>query len=179
MAPSKSLYQPKSFNCKGSILKFVNDSRPSLLGWNLFVFLLAFLSIGALYGGGAFTLKPDGSLSQISLSPLDASPFNDCLISGIILFGTFGLMSLLLIWALLKKPQGAWLGKRSPFSDYYFGKTYTVYTGIALIIWIAVQTRIFPAVDRLHTIYTFYGIAIIVLALLPSKPKLYILKEKE
>jgi hypothetical protein len=160
----------------------INKEKPhteSLFWRNLLLFLLAFLSIGALFGGGAFILKPDGSLFQIPVTVLNNSPFSDFFIPGIILFIVFGIVPILLIWLLVKKPASTFWERLNLFTDYYYGWTYTVYTGFALIIWIAVQTRIFNAVDRLHTIYTFYGIAMIVLALLPSVRKLYIHKDKK
>ncbi|HDR03975.1 MAG TPA: hypothetical protein ENN84_01840 [Candidatus Marinimicrobia bacterium] len=133
---------------------------------------MAFLSFEALYGGGAFTLKPDGSLFQIPVSVQEYSPFTDFLIPRTILFVVFGIIPILLVWLLIKKSESAFLERLNLFTGYYYGWTYTVYTGFALIIWIAVQTRIFNVVDRLHTIYTFYGIVLALVALLPSGRKL-------
>jgi hypothetical protein len=52
----------------------------ALLGLELFV------AVGAVYGGVAFVLVPDGSLIQASPQWLAGSPFHDFLWPGVVLF---------------------------------------------------------------------------------------------
>jgi len=134
----------------------------------LLIFLHGFLSLGAIYGGLVFIIKPDGSVYDIPVEILQNSPFANFLIPGIILLVTFGLIPIYIIYALIKKPENKFLQKLNLLSDHHFAWTFSVYIGLALIIWINVQTLIFNAVDALHTIYSTYGILIICIALLPK-----------
>jgi hypothetical protein len=54
-----------------------------------------------------------------------------------------------------------------------FAWTFAVYTGVAQIIWINIQTLILNSVDILHTIYSSLGLLIICFALLPQTRKHY------
>jgi hypothetical protein len=53
---------------------------------NVLLFLLMFLALGAIVGGGALIPSPSGELLKMPLSNLGSSPFNSFLIPGIILF---------------------------------------------------------------------------------------------
>jgi len=134
----------------------------------LLIFLLGFLSIGAFYGGIVFILKPDGSVYDIPTEILQNSPFKNFLIPGIILLVTFGITPVYIIYALIRKPENRFLQKLNLLHDHHFAWTFTIYTGIGLIIWINIQTLIFNSVDALHTIYSTYGILILCIALLPG-----------
>lgn len=72
---------------------------------NIFLFLLGFLGLGAIGGGGALIISPTGELLEMPLSMLEKSPFNSFFIPGVILFLVLGLIPLLLIIVLLKKPE--------------------------------------------------------------------------
>jgi hypothetical protein len=81
----------------------MNTKIPS----NILLILLAFLGVGAWFGGGILIVSPSSKLFGMPLSMLDKSPFADFLIPGIILFVVLGLAPCLLIFALLKKPVSA------------------------------------------------------------------------
>jgi len=72
---------------------------------NILLFLLAFVGIGAGFGGGVLIISPDGKLFGMPLSLLKNSPFNSFLIPGIILFSVLGIVPCALVWALIKKNQ--------------------------------------------------------------------------
>lgn len=55
--------------------------------------LLLLNGIGALYGGYSFIIDPSGKLLGANISWLEASPFTDFLIPGIILFIVLGVGS--------------------------------------------------------------------------------------
>src|ERR1700675_1064190 len=61
----------------------------------LAVALEVFLGLGALFGGGAFILGPDGHLLGMPTKLLAGSPFTSYLIPGIILFTFIGIAPLL------------------------------------------------------------------------------------
>jgi hypothetical protein len=140
---------------------------------NLLIFLLGFLSFGAIFGGMAFILKPDGSIYDMPVEILQNSPFKDFLVPGIILFVTFGLLPVYVIYTLIKKPENKAMEKLNLLPDHHFSWTFSIYIGFALIIWINIQTLILDAVDILHTIYSSLGILIICMALLPKTREIY------
>jgi len=135
---------------------------------NLLVFLLGFLSIGAIYGGLSLIIYPDGSFFEMPINLLHNSPFKNFLLPGIILLVTFGIIPIYTIYAILKKPDNKFLQKLNLLYDYHFSWTFSVYIGLSLIIWINVQTLFFNAVDIIHTVYSSIGILIVCIALLPK-----------
>ena len=140
---------------------------------NILLVLLAFLGLGAIGGGGVFIISPDGKLMGMPLSMLKNSPFNSFLIPGIILFSVLGIVPLLLIQALLKKPESKLAERINFFKDMHWSWSFSVYVGFALIIWIQIQMVFLSAVHWLHTFYMFFAVAIIFVALLPQVRNLY------
>ena len=134
---------------------------------NVLLFLLLFLFLGALFGGGMLALDPSGELLQIPVTILENSPFNNFLIPGLILFTVFGILPALIFYSLLKRPQWTWVNVLNVYSDMYWAWTFTLYVGFALIIWISVQTLIINSVHFVHTGYVLLGISIVCIALLP------------
>jgi uncharacterized membrane protein len=108
--------------------------------------LLAFLGLGALAGGVALVLKPDGSIMQMPASMLAGSPFPDFLVPGLILGGLFGIGS----FAVVE------LGRRdarpAPFLAFAIG--------CGQMIWIVVELMIIKGVSFLHPLYFGVGLAI-------------------
>ena len=148
-------------------MKRINLSR------NLLIILLGFLAVGAFFGGLAFIVRPDGSIYQMPVELLANSPFKNFMLPGIILLTIFGICPFLVIYGLIKKPESKFMNRLNLINDYHFSWTFAVYIGIALIIWINVQTLILNSVDILHTIYSSMGILIICVALLPQTRKHY------
>jgi hypothetical protein len=140
---------------------------------NILLVLLAFLGIGAVFGGGVLIISPDGSLFGMPLSLLENSPFGSFLIPGIILLTILGLMPICTIVALIKKPKSELAERINFFSDMHWAWTYSIYIAFALIIWIQVEMTFLRAVHWSHSFYMFIGIAIIFVALLPQVRSLY------
>jgi len=135
---------------------------------NVLLFLLLFLSLGALYGGAVLILDPSGGLLQMPVIILENSPFNNFLIPGLILFTVLGLLPALVFYSLLKQPQWTWVNVLNVYSDMYWAWTFTLYVGFVLIIWISVQTLLINSVHLVHTGYVLLGLLIVCIALLPS-----------
>lgn len=135
---------------------------------NVLLFLLLFLSLGALFGGVVLVLDPSGELLQMPAIILKNSSFNNFLIPGLILFTILGVFPALVFYSLLKRPQWTWVNVLNLYSDMYWAWTFTLYVGFALIIWISVQTLIINSVYFVHTGYVLLGISIVCIALLPS-----------
>ncbi|MCK9612065.1 MAG: hypothetical protein PHR81_04795 [Bacteroidales bacterium] len=132
------------------------------------IVLLGFLSIGALFGGGALIISPDGELLKMPVSMLESSPFGNFFIPGLILFSVLGIAPGILIYALIKKPQCKLCEILNFFKDMHWAWSYCIYIAFATIIWILVQIYFIQAVVLAHIFYVIYGLLIIFIALLPS-----------
>ena len=141
---------------------------------NIFLIVLGFLALGAIGGGVVFIISPTGELIGIPLSEFKNIPFNSYLIPGIILFSVLGLIPLLLIIALLKKPESKLAEQINVFKDMHWSWTYSIYIAFTLIGWVHIQLIFLQSsVHWLHTFYMFYAILIIIIALLPQVRNLY------
>jgi len=140
---------------------------------NILLIVLGFLALGAIGGGAVLIISPTGELIGMPLSELRNSPFNSFLIPGIILFSVLGLIPLLLIIALLKKPEFRLCEQINLFKDMHWSWTFTVYIAFTLIGWIQIQIVFLQSVHWLHTFYMFYAVVIIIIALLPQIRILY------
>lgn len=141
---------------------------------NIHLFLLAFLGLSAIGGGGALIISPSGKLlGGLPLSILDRSPFDSFLIPGLILFIVLGLFPTLLIFALLKKPTSLLAERFNFFKDMHWAWSFSIYVAFLLIIWIQVETIYIQGVGWLQTFYMLFAIPLIFLALLPQVRNFY------
>jgi len=140
---------------------------------NFLIILLAFLGLGAIGGGLTLIISPSGELMGMPVSILDNSPFSSFRIPGIVLLVVLGIVPVLLIFSLLKKPNWKFTESFNFFRDMHWAWSYTIYTAFAIIIWIQLQMMFIHDVDWLHTFYMFYAIAIIFVSLLPKVRNLY------
>jgi len=141
---------------------------------NLFLIVIGYLALGAIGGSIVLIISPTGEMLGLPISEFKNIPFSSFLIPGIILFSVLGLIPLLLIIALLKKPESKLAEKFNVFNDMHWSWTYCIYIAFILIGWIHVQLIFLQAsVHWLHTFYLFYAILIIIIALLPQVRNLY------
>jgi hypothetical protein len=138
-----------------------------MAGWLLIV-LQVLLGLGALAGGGAFILAPDGHLIQMPLSNLKDSPFRDFLIPGVLLFTFVGIFPLGVAYSLWRLPARRWPDALNPFKDLHWSWAGSLAAGAIIIIWITVQVLLIRAVAFLHILYWAWGVLLLVLTLLPS-----------
>jgi uncharacterized membrane protein SpoIIM required for sporulation len=131
------------------------------------------LGISALGGGTYLILSPSGKMIGMTLKMLDNSPFQDFFIPGIILFTILGMCPLLLVYALIKRPESK-LAERFNFFGYmHWSWSFTIYISFALIIWIETQILMTRTFDTLQNICVFLALAILFTALLPGVRDLY------
>ena len=97
---------------------------------NILLILLGFLALGAIGGGGVLIISPTGELIGMPLSELRNSPFNSFLLPGVILFSVLGLIPLLLIIALVKKPDSELAEQFNLFKDMHWSWTFCIYIAI-------------------------------------------------
>jgi hypothetical protein len=140
---------------------------------NILLTLLAFLGVGAIFGGGVLVISPSGKLFGMPLSLLTNSPFPDFLIPGIILFTMLGIVPIGILIALIKKPSNKLAEFFNMYKDMHWAWSYCTYIAFALIIWIQLEMTFLRAVHWSHTLYMFLAIAILVVALLPRVRNLY------
>jgi len=134
----------------------------------ILIFLLGFLALGAIFGGGALAISRSGELLYMPLFILGSSPFNDFFIPGIILLSILGILPAILIFALLKKPKCKICESVNFFSDMHWAWSFCIYIAFALIIWIQVEMIFLNFVMWLRTFYMFYAIVLILVTLLPQ-----------
>jgi hypothetical protein len=122
--------------------------------------LLLFNGIGAIYGGSSLIFIPDGSGMNLSLQWLQATPFVNYLIPGLLLFTVNGLFSLsIFVLMLLGYPGYSW---------------FVIAQGIVLIGWIVIQIIMMNTVVPLHLIMGATGFILTICGianLSGSKPK--------
>ena len=141
---------------------------------SIFLIVLGFLALGAIGGGLVLIISPAGELMGMPLSEFKNIPFDSYLIPGIILFSVLGVIPLLLIIALLKKPESKIAEQINIFKDMHWSWTYSIYIAFSLIGWIHIELIFLQGVVHwLHTFYMFYAILIIIIALLPQMRYLY------
>ena len=141
---------------------------------NIFLILLGFLGLGAIGGGIVLIISPTGEMLGIPLAEFKNIPFNSYLIPGIILFSVLGIIPLLLIIALIKKPESKLAEKINIFKDMHWAWTYSIYIAFTLLAWIHIQLIFLQGVVHwLHTFYIIYAILIIIIALLTEVRNLY------
>lgn len=144
-----------------------------MLERNILLLLLALLGIGAIFGGFVLIFSPSGELFGMPLSMLDNSPFGNFLLPGIILFSVLGVMPIWIVWALIRRPEYKIPESFNLFTDMYWAWTFSIYVAFALIIWIQIEMSFVQAVHWSHTLYMFWAIAIILVALLPAVRNFY------
>ena len=145
---------------------------------NLLVGLLLFLSAGALFGGGAFLLFPEGWMGMTPELILQHSPFKNFLIPGLILFVVLGLMPVFVVWGLLKRKDCKLAQMVNIYPDMHWSWSWSVYTGFALIIWVYMEVYFLQGFHWLHSFYFFYGVLLLVVALSKSLRQQYSVNNK-
>jgi hypothetical protein len=121
--------------------------RPELhLAGKLSIAGLVLLGVGALAGGIALMMRPDGSVMQFDVQLLVGSPFSDFLVPGLILGGLFG------VGSLVVAVMGVRRSRLAPFLAFAIG--------CAQMIWITVELAIIQELSFLHPMCFALGLVI-------------------
>jgi hypothetical protein len=129
-----------SANTPTTATRRLTTSRPLPGIARLAVVLEIFLGIGALFGGGALLLAPDGHLLGMTTKTLAGSPFQSYQVPGILLFLFVGIAPLLAAAITIRRQSIA------PFA--------AVAVGLTLIVWISVEMVVLAGLGSLA--WTFY-----------------------
>ena len=106
-----------------------------------------FLGIGAICGGAALVMAPDGHLLQMPKSTLANSPFSDFLVPGLILFTFVGLLPLAAAFLTLRHSP------RAPLA--------ALGVGLVLVGWIVVEMLMLAGPGSLlWSLYLVLGVVI-------------------
>ena len=109
--------------------------RPLVGIARLAVVLEVFLGLGALFGGGALTLAPDGHLLGMPTTLLAGSPFSSFLVPGIILFMFVGIAPLIAAAMTLRRQT--------------FAPLAAVAVGLTLVGWVSVEMVVLAGIGSL------------------------------
>lgn len=138
-------------------------------------FLMLFLSVGAIYGGGSLVAAPDGSMLKMEELWLDKLPFPDFLIPGIILLLFLGIFPLVGLTGLFFRKENRMLNSVNIYNDKFWAWTYSLYTGIISVVWIIVQ-QLLTAYFILQPVIAGVGLLVIIFTLMPRVQKYYAVK---
>lgn len=142
--------------------------RPLILFPLLLLHLL--LGIGALYGGWMLMTDADG----FGVKPewLEHSPFRSYILPGIILFVINGVFPLFIAWGLFRKPVWHRAGLFNIYPERHWAWTYSLFSGLGLIIWINVQITMVPFF-WLQPVFLTVGLLILIFTLWPGLMRYY------
>ena len=121
----------------------------------LSIILLAFIGLGAVYGGVNLISDPTGWKIGLHTGMLKYSPFKDFLIPGIILFFVLGLGSLFTCAMATLRTA------RYPL--------WVIFFGFAIAIWISVQMLMLRDVYFLQVLFGAIGITLMILGIIERK----------
>ena len=135
--------------------------------------LLIILSIGAIYGGMSLIDDSSGENLNLQLAEYVDFPFKDFLIPGVMLLILFGFIPLLLIYPLFTKPKYSWANIFNIYKRRHWVWIYPVYLGIILVCWVNFQILMIGYNSYVQIIYSFYGLSLIAVSLLPKHMRFY------
>ena len=135
--------------------------------------LLLFQGIGAIGGGLALMIRPDGSILHMPLSALSESIFPDYLIPGVILFLILGVLPVFTFALMLALPEWPSLNALNVYPDRYVGWMLSLFIGLGLIIWMYVELIEIGYGSIVQTIYFVIGLLILIFTLTPHVMEYY------
>lgn len=148
-------------------------NRPLVLFPLILLHLL--LGTGALYGG--WVLMTDPAVFGVKPEWLAGSPFNSYFFPGLILFLFNGVFPLFVCVGLLLKPNWPAANVLNIYSDRHWAWTYSLFSGIILIIWITMQLTMMPSY-WLQPAFLGVGVLMLIFTLWPATMRHYQRSEK-
>ena len=139
--------------------------------------LLIVIGAGGLISGAMLFASPDGALIKLNTSILRGTPFDNFLIPGIILFLFIGIFPILVSYGLWRQPAWHWAEAINICKKYRWPWTAARAAGAIILIWIIVEFALLGYISFLQPLITVWGIAIIILTLLPEIRQYYAVKK--
>jgi hypothetical protein len=139
----------------------------------LLIALLIFLSLGAIYGGISLILDSTGSSLHLKIGEYFNYPFKDFTLPAFLLLILFGIMPILLVYPLIKKPKLPWANVFNIYKKRHWAWTYGLYLGVILVIWVDVQISLIGFYSFFQIFYSLFGLSIIIVSLLPKHMRFF------
>ena len=149
----------------------MKTKRP--IGVYLLWLIMLFQSLSGLFGGFSLITDPSGGSLQMPLTMLEGKPFHNYLIPGIILLLLLGVLPGLTFVGLLTRKQWRWAQGLNIYHNRHWSWTFSIYTGIMLILWIDFQVMLIGYGHFIQTLYALVGAAILILTLMPGTMRYY------
>lgn len=128
---------------------------------------LGFLSIGAFYGGILMMADPSGKLLEMTTASLERSPFQDYFWPGLILLIGMGLLPIFSLAGLIIGGFGRSQKCIPLYNNMHNGWTLSLASGIGLVLWMDIQIWLIGYEAVIQTIFSLYGVVIVITTLLP------------
>jgi hypothetical protein len=142
------------------------DKKPFTL--YILIFLLLILSAAALFGGFGLMYDPSGEYLGMPPEVLELLPFESFFTPGLVLGVFLGLLPLLLIYPLLTRPHWKWAHVFNIYRNRHWAWTYSLYTGLMVIIWIHVQIILIGYQFWIQSAVAILGLLILIFTLMPG-----------
>lgn len=151
--------------------------RPTPFSLWILRLLLIFIGAGGLISGAMLFSSPDGALIKLNTSILRGTPFDNFLIPGIILFLFIGIFPILVSYGLLRQPAWRRAEAINICKKYRWPWTAAWAAGVIILIWIIVEFALLGYISFLQPLITVWGIAIIILTMVPETRQYYAVKK--
>lgn len=140
----------------------------------LLIACLLFLVLGAFIGGIGFLRDTSGAALGMDLSYIKGSIFPNYLVPGLFLLFVLGIFPLMVVWALLSRPNWKWAADNNPVKNIHWAWTAAVLVGLLLILFEIIEAVVLGGfVFFLQQLMFAVGIVIVLLALLPGVRRYY------
>jgi hypothetical protein len=134
--------------------------------------LVAFQAVSGLGGGAVLAIDPSGGLLGLPLTVLRRGPFVDFLVPGLILFLVLGVLPAIVAVGLWARPRWGALGPLERVFAAHWSWVGAGVVGFGLLVWLAVELWLVGP-SSLLVLYGLVGLAIIIVALMPSTRRFY------
>ena len=139
--------------------------------------LIIILAISGLFGGIALMADPSGDLLQMPIYLIENTFLGNYFLPGLILFILLGLFPSIVALGLISRRKIKYINSLNIYKKRFWAWTYSLYSGIILVIWIDVQILLIGWGSNLQSIYAFLGVLIIIVTLLPQTIRSYKVKK--
>lgn len=139
--------------------------------------LVAFQAISGIAGGLMMLLDPSGKTLRMPIIFLMGSPFQDYFFPGLALLVLLGIFPLLGFIGLVSD-RWRWPNVLNVYRDRRWGWTFSLYTGLMLILWMDLQVNFIGYWHYIQTFHALNGVAILIFALMPPVMEHYRIEGK-
>lgn len=139
---------------------------------SLLAILVALQAVSGLGGGAVIVIDPSGGLIGLPLAALRRGPFVDFFVPGLVLLLVLGVVPAIVALGLWRRPRWRALGSLERAFGEHWSWVGAGVVGVGLVVWLAVELWMVGPSWLLVT-YALLGLAIIVLALMPSTRGFY------